>query len=133
MQRAEEGVSYELNWSICGSGVVPLGKAFRNMRLPELAAVGDSCGSGAPSEASFASVEKEVTGALGGSSTTLYVQDCALGTVLSNEVPVRIVTDNAAAAAMFASRDTHFLATNMRCFLSSTIDHHACMAAETAM
>ena len=100
-QRVEEGVSYELNWSICGSGVVPLGKAFRNMRLPELAAVGDSCGSGAPSEASFASVEKEVTGALGDSSTTLYVQDCALGTVLSNEVPVRIVTDNAAAAAMF--------------------------------
>ena len=36
-QRVEEGVSYELNWSICGSGVVPLGKAFRNMRLPELA------------------------------------------------------------------------------------------------
>jgi len=82
-EKPAEGVSYDLNWSICGSGVVPLGKAFRNMRLPEL------------------KVEKEVKGVLGSNSATLYVQDCALGTVLGNEVPVRIVTDSAAAAAMF--------------------------------
>eukprot|EP00802_Teleaulax_amphioxeia_P005228 Tamp_05232.p1 GENE.Tamp_05232~~Tamp_05232.p1 ORF type:complete len:422 (+),score=124.54 Tamp_05232:2-1267(+) len=100
-EKPADGVSYELNWSICGSGVVPLGKAFRNMRLPELAAAGGSGDTTAPAEVAFASVEKEVKGALGDSSTTLYVQDCALGTVLGNEVPVRIVTDNAAAAAMF--------------------------------
>lgn len=100
-QKPDAGVSYELNWSICGSGVVPLGKAFRNMRLPELAAAGGSDDTSTPEEVNFASVEKEVKSALGDSSATLYVQDCALGTVLGNEVPVRIVTDNAAAAASF--------------------------------
>lgn len=100
-EKPDAGVSYELNWSICGSGVVPLGKAFRNLRLPELMAAGGSGDTSTPEEVAFASVEKEVKSALGDSSTTLYVQDCALGTVLGNEVPVRIVTDNAAAAAYF--------------------------------
>ena len=100
-EKPAEGVSYDLNWSICGSGVVPLGKAFRNMRLPELKAAGGSAATAAPAEVAFATVEKEVKGVLGSSSATLYVQDCALGTVLGNEVPVRIVTDSAAAAAMF--------------------------------
>ena len=100
-QRVESGVSYDLNWSICGSGVVPLGRAFRNTRLPDLAAAGGSSDTSAPEEVSYASVEKQVTETLGDSSATLYVQDCALGTLLSNELPIRIVTDNAAAAAMF--------------------------------
>jgi hypothetical protein len=100
-EKPDAGVSYELNWSICGSGVVPLGKAFRNLRLPELEAAGGSGDTSTPEEVAFASVEKEVKSALGDSSATLYVQDCALGTVLGNEVPVRIVTDNAAAAASF--------------------------------
>jgi hypothetical protein len=100
-EKPDAGVSYELNWSICGSGVVPLGKAFRNLRLPELMAAGGSSDTSTPEEVAFGSVEKEVKSALGDSSTTLYVQDCALGTVLGNEVPVRIVTDNAAAAASF--------------------------------
>lgn len=99
--KPEEGVDYELNWSLCGSGVVPLGKAFRNMRLAELSAAGGSANTADPKEVSFESVLKEVKGVLGDSSTTLYVQDCALGTVLANEIPVRIVTDNAAVAAAF--------------------------------
>lgn len=101
-QKPAEGVSYELNWSICGSGVVPLGKAFRNLRLPELAAVGgSSLDTSVPAEAVYATVEKQVKESLGSASTTLYVQDCALGTMLANEVPIRIVTDDAAAAAAF--------------------------------
>ena len=100
-EKPAEGVSYDLNWSICGSGVVPLGKAFRNMRLPELKAAGGSAATAAPAEVAFAKVEQEIKGVLGSISATLYVQDCALGTVLGNEVPVRIVTDSAAAAAMF--------------------------------
>jgi len=82
-QKPAEGVSYELNWSICGSGVVPLGKAFRNLRLPELAAVGgSSLDTSVPAEAVYATVEKQVKESLGSASTTLYVQDCALGTML---------------------------------------------------
>jgi len=101
-QKPAEGESYELNWSICGSGVVPLGKAFRNLRLPELAAAGGSLlDTSAPGDAVYATVEKGVKESLGSASNTLYVQDCALGTMLANEVPIRIITDNAAAAAAF--------------------------------
>jgi hypothetical protein len=61
-----EGVSYDLNWSICGSGVVPLG----GKRLPELKAAGGSAATAAPAEIAFAKVKQEIKGALGSQAVT---------------------------------------------------------------
>mmetsp|Transcript_62794 Transcript_62794/g.130561 ORF Transcript_62794/g.130561 Transcript_62794/m.130561 type:complete len:442 (-) Transcript_62794:87-1412(-) len=96
------GLSYDLNWSICGSGVVPQGLAFRNLKSAQLQAAGGLNSIEAPQELPFSKeIDKEVTEGLGENGLTLYVQDMALGALLANEVPVRIVSDSAAAASMF--------------------------------
>lgn len=98
----ENGISYDLNWSICGSGVVPQGLAFRNLRTPQLEAAGGPSSLSAPKSLPFSKdIDREVTEGLGEHGIKLYVQDMALGALLANEVPVRIVTDSAAAALMF--------------------------------
>jgi len=98
----ENGISYDLNWSICGSGVVPQGLAFRNLRAPQLSAAGGVSSMGEPKSLPFSKeIDREVTEGLGEHGIKLYVQDMALGALLANEVPVRIVTDSAAAALMF--------------------------------
>ena len=96
------GLSYELNWSLCGSGVVPQGKSFRNLKSAELVKLGGLAKSDSPQVVAWTStLEQEVTGYLGSENITRYVQDSALGALLVNEVPVRIVSDSASAALEF--------------------------------
>jgi hypothetical protein len=101
-ENAAEGLSYELNWSLCGSGVVPQGKSFRNLKAAELAKLGGTSKVEAPKVVPWTSaLEQEVTAYLGSEKVTRYVQDSALGALLANEVPVRIVSDNPAATLEF--------------------------------
>lgn len=101
-ENASKGLSYELNWSLCGSGVVPQGKSFRNLKVAELAKLGGTSKEDVPKAVPWTSaLEQEVTAYLGSENVTRYVQDSALGALLSNEVPVRIVSDSAAATLNF--------------------------------
>ena len=96
------GLSYELNWSLCGSGVVPQGKSFRNLKSAELAKLGGSTKTDNPQVVPWTSaLEQEVTGYLGSEKIIRYVQDSALGALFANEVPVRMITDSAATALQF--------------------------------
>jgi hypothetical protein len=96
------GINYQLNWSLCGSGVVPQGKSFRNLKISELSKLGGLTKSDAPKVVPWsAALEQEVTAYLGSDTITRYVQDSALGALQTNEVPVRLVTDSAATALEF--------------------------------
>lgn len=101
-ENVAEGRSYALNWSLCGSGIVPQNVAFRNLKTPELAAAGGSISTAEPKEVKFSkplyvSTKAKLAGRV------LYVQDCALGCLTANEVPVRMISDSAATAAAFKS------------------------------
>jgi hypothetical protein len=98
----ENGFSYDLNWSLCKTGIVPQGKAFRNLKVAELQKAGGAANTDAPKVIPWdAAFENELKSHLGSAKTTCYVQDCALGAITANEVQARIVTDSAAAAVAF--------------------------------
>ena len=96
------GMSYELNWSLAKTGVVPQGLSFRNLKAAELSQAGGSIKTDAPKVVDFENaIEREVKAQLGGEKVTRYVQDCALGALASNEIHARIVSDSSAAALAF--------------------------------
>jgi len=98
----EKGVCYALNWSLNASSITPSGKSFRNLKLNELEAKGGMSKLYDPAVLPFTKqIDTDVTTYLE-KAGVLYVQDCALGALSTNEIPVRIISDNPAAAAMFA-------------------------------
>jgi len=99
-ENIEQGQHYQLNWSLCGSGVIPQVGAFRNKKTAELAAKGGSISTAEPDEVPFSkAMYKTIKSKLG--DRLLYVQDCAFGALSANEIQVRIITDSPAAALAF--------------------------------
>jgi hypothetical protein len=98
----KQGVSYDLNWSLCKVGVVGLGPSFRNLRADDLKAKGGSVKSDAPKVVAWdKEIDRELKAQLGSAEATRYVQDAALGAMAANEVTVRMVSDSPAAALAF--------------------------------
>ncbi len=116
--RETEGNDYMVNWSLTVDGVVPVGDAFRNARLPILTTrlatkavngvvdvkspvmVGKFTSSEAGDSISLAQFTKFKTASQQylSSGNDLFVEDCALGTQAATRVGVRVVTDNAGIA-----------------------------------
>ncbi|EKX41471.1 hypothetical protein GUITHDRAFT_112442 [Guillardia theta CCMP2712] len=98
----EKGIWYDLNWSLNRSSITPTGRSFRNLKLKDLEAKGGMSKLYDPAVLPFTQqLENDIFSYLS-NSEVLYVQDCALGALSTNEIPVRIITDSPAAAAMFA-------------------------------
>ena len=113
-----EGNVYSVNWSLTVDGITPVGDAYRNARIPTLAArlpskiagnavelkaplftgeyklleAGDSISQDDFQEAKDAQMEHFESG------LEMFVEDAGLGSHAASRVPSRLVTDNAATA-----------------------------------
>jgi len=121
--REREGNEYAVNWSLCEDGVVPVGDAYRNARLPllttklgakvqggkvdakapaysgtfALSEAGDNMSHDAFSELFTAQQDYLSSG------IDLFVEDAALGASKSTRNGVRVVTDSPAVALIARS------------------------------
>lgn len=119
--RETEGNNYAVNWSLAEDGVVPVGDAFRNARLPILAKrlgvksvsnviettkplfygdykvleAGDSISHDDFNEL-FSSQQEYLS-----SGIDLFVEDASLGSYNKTKIGVRVVTDDPAFALIF--------------------------------
>ncbi|KAK3143841.1 hypothetical protein QOZ80_4AG0305650 [Eleusine coracana subsp. coracana] len=115
----DQEVSYGLNWSIAGRGVVVKDKVFYNLETSELQKGGATyieCLSGIPlhvrgnvvsgvpdvSKGQFAKLLKLVTFHLS-SISSLYVQDGAIGSSTECNAKVRVISDNPSAAMLLSN------------------------------
>lgn len=131
--RESEGNTYSVNWSLIVDGVVPLGQAYRNARIPLLvsrlpakvdggkvditspAYIGKykllEAGDSTLSQEAFSSSLKNVQDYLS-SGIDLYAEDASLA-----KIGVRVITDSPAAALIFRG----FMSPS----LLSEVDHRA--------
>lgn len=100
--RERPGLNYAINWSLCKTGVVPLGQSFRNLKPDDLKKLGGSFKTDAPKVVPFdKEIDRDLTAQLGSEAVTRYIQDSALGALAANEVTCRLVTDSPAVALAF--------------------------------
>ena len=112
--REREGNIYSVNWSLAEHGVVPIGDAYRNAKIPTLE---KKLGTNTSSTSKFAIMGKynleiagegithgdfsnliEVQREFLSSGVELFVEDASVGSVLSGRQGVRIVSDSPAMA-----------------------------------